>query len=198
MWIGSGRSRPTWKSKWDAKRDTEISFLFFVPLKQYLWRVLAFSVVKKSLLQASEKLLPSLLENFSHSPLHSDFSILHSYYCSAACHNEKSWLLHLAMSVLVSEEERAECLHVGGWFLEVGFPLTARSSTLGWPPLLRTLVMQRKNSCTGNQEVWILVTGVCLVWLRDSGKHIYLFGFHILTLQRWRTRTKSSLNSFPF
>ena len=83
VWIGPDRSRPTWKSKWDAKRDTRISFLLFVLLKWHLWRALAFSLVKKSLLQASKKLLPSLLENFSHSPLHSDFSILHSSYCSA-------------------------------------------------------------------------------------------------------------------
>lgn len=89
----------------------------------------------KSLLKALEKLLPSLLENFSSSPLHSSVSILHSSDCSAECLDEKSGSLHLATSVVGSEKERTKLLFFDGWSLKPGFSLVAKSRTLGWPPL---------------------------------------------------------------
>lgn len=155
VWIGLDRSRPTWKSKWDAKRDTRISFLPFVLLKRHLWRALAFSLVKKSLLQASKKLFPSLLENFSHSPLHSDFSILHSSDCSAVMMRSLDHCIWPRVWWALQESQTP-----APWWLviEVGFSLIAKSRTLGWLPLLRTLIMQRvqwKNFCIGSQEVWV-------------------------------------------
>lgn len=50
--------------------------------------------------------------------------------------------LHLATSVVCSEKERAKPLFFDSWSLEVGFSLIAKSRTLGWPPLLRTLAMR--------------------------------------------------------
>lgn len=82
-------------------------------------------LVKKSLLQASKKLLPSLLENFQ------PHCILTLTFFTAPTEGAvmtRSLVLHLASGMVGSAPPR---LHLDGWLTEVGLSIIAKSGTLG-------------------------------------------------------------------